>query len=364
MGFKYFLIDSQAADQTTLTSPYNPRLDIRLDHPIENAINVQMMSFSSPNDYYNVRAQADRFESMLYNFSPSTPFIEKKSYQIPIGLYTITQLVDALNVAAAADPFGTVGSPTLTPQFALLSTNKVSITCSSTGTGIRRYVLYSNKFHNSIAHRIGFSKSQVFTPEFDSRARFDFDTPTGGDSMTLPGNLFTRDSSGGATAVLIDGQPENQWHGALGRPLVWKTDGVGETKTGNNVGFEAYQNLLLKSSLVNQDVESIFKQSDGIVLSKSDPILQKIETNVSLYSYLHWNAGLVQPFVHTLSGKIIQSFSLTLTDDAGVEFGIDEAKHWSAVLRFETVEQNDQVTRENSLRNQDLRFKSSHNCAR
>jgi hypothetical protein len=85
---------------------------------------------------------------------------------------------------------------------------------------------------------------------------------------------------------------------------------------------------------------------------------------VSLYSYLHWNAGLVQPFVHTLSGKIIQSFSLTLTDDVGVEFGINESKHSSAVLRFETADQNDQVTRENSLRNQELRFKSQHGCAR
>ena len=71
MGFKYLLIDSQTADQTTLTSPYNPRLDIRLDHPIENAIGVQLMSFSSPNDNYNVRAGNDRFESMLFNFSPA-----------------------------------------------------------------------------------------------------------------------------------------------------------------------------------------------------------------------------------------------------------------------------------------------------
>ena len=362
MGFKYLLIDSQSANRATSTLPYNPQLDIRLDHPIENAISVQMMSFSSPNDYYNVRAHADRFECMLYNFSVATPFIERRSYQIPTGLYTITQLVDALNEAATANPFGTAASPTLTPVFSLLSTNKVSITCSSSGAGIRRFTLYSANFHNSIVHRIGFSKSQVFTPDFDSRAFDDFNAVnTLGNSINSPGKLF---GVGSGSTVLIDGRPEDEWHGTLGKPLVWKTNNVGETKKSNNVGYEAYQHLLLKSSLVNQDVESIFKQSDGIVVSKSDPILQKIETNVSLYSYLHWNSGLVQPFVHTLSGKIIQSFSLTLTDDAGEPFGIDEAKHWSAVLRFETAEQNDQVTRENSLRNQDLRFKSSHNCAR
>jgi hypothetical protein len=202
-----------------------------------------------------------------------------------------------------------------------------------------------------------------FEPGFPGRVRFGITTRPNRicSAINSPGKLF---GVGSGSTVLIDGRPEDEWHGTLGKPHVWKTNSVGETKTGNNVGFEAYQHLLLKSSLVNQDVESIFKQSDGIVVSRSDPILQKIETNVSLFSYLHWNAGLVQPFVHTLSGKVIQSFTLTLTDDTGEPFDIDEAKHWSAMLRFETAEQNDQVTRENSLIYQQLRFKASHNCTR
>ena len=105
-------------------------------------------------------------------------------------------------------------------------------------------------------------------------------TPTNGDSMTVPGRLFR---TGGGSIVLIDDRPEDEWHGTLGKPLVWKTNSVGQTKSGNNVGFEAYQHLLLKSSLVNQDVESVFKQPNGIVVSRSDNILQKIETNVSLF---------------------------------------------------------------------------------
>jgi hypothetical protein len=355
MGFKYLLIDSHKANQTTLTAPYKSQIDIRLDHPISNAINVQVMSFSSPNDYFNVRAHADTFDCMLYNLSGVTRSIERKSYKIPVGLYTVTQLVDKLNEVATANPFAN-----MTPVFSLLSTNKVSINASSTGTQIRRFVLFSTSFHNSIIHRLGFSQSQVFTEEFDSKAGDDFFARNTIDSAIADGRLFN--TSG--TNVFINGRPEAEWYAAIGKPLVWITNGVGETKTGNNIGFESYQHLLLKSSLVGQDFESIYKQADGLVVSRSDNILQKVDTNVSLFSYLHFQAGAVTPFVHTLSGKLIQSFSLELCDDTGQPFGINESKHWSTVLRFEIAEENNQVTRENSLNNQQLRFKASHNCAR
>jgi hypothetical protein len=201
MGFKYLLIDSQAANQLTSIAPYKPQLDIRLDHPIENAIGVQLMSFSSPNDYYNVRAHADKFQCMLYNLGGVTESIERKSYTIPTGLYTITQLVDALNAAATASPFSGTGTAVLTPVFSLLASNKVAINCSSTGTGTRRFVLFSSSFHNSIVHRLGFSKSQVFTEEFDSKAGDDFFVRNSVDSQLISTRLF---HSSGGTYLLTD----------------------------------------------------------------------------------------------------------------------------------------------------------------
>ena len=160
MGYKYLLIDSQTANTRTATVPYTSEVNIRLDHPIENATSVQMMSFSTPNNMHNVRGHNDRFECMLYNLSGASPSIERKSYQIQPGLYTITELVDNLNTAATADPFAN-----MTPVFSLLSTNKVAITCSSTGTGIRRFVLFASNFWNSIAHRPWiFGKPSVHNP--------------------------------------------------------------------------------------------------------------------------------------------------------------------------------------------------------
>ena len=360
MGYKYLLIDSQTANTRTATVPYTSEVNIRLDHPIENATSVQMISFSTPNNMHNVRGHNNRFECMLYNMSLASPTIERRAYQIEPGLYTITELVDSLNAAASASPFGaTPTSPTLTPVFSLSSTNKVSITCSSSGPGIRRFVLFASNFWNSIAHRLGFSENQIFTKHFDSKAGDDF-YDTGSPPVLGQDKLFWLVGGG----VFINSMGEMGWR--LGNnPLVWRCDGTGETLSGKTIGFEAYQYLLMKSSLVSHDFESIYRQSDGVVVSKTDNILQKIDTNVPLFSYLHWGSGgNVQPFVHKLSGKTIQSFSLELTDDTAQPFKIDESKHWSAVLRFEIAEENNQVTRETSLINQILRFKASHDCSR
>jgi len=290
---------------------------------------------------------------MLYNLSGASPSIERKSYQIQPGLYTITELVDSLNATATANPFAN-----MTPVFSLLSTNKVAITCSSTGAGIRRFVLFASNFWNSIAHRLGFSENQVFTIHFDSKSGEDFYN-TGSPPVIGQNKLFWLVGTG----VVINSMNESGWR-LNKNPLVWKCDGVGETISGNTIGFEAYMHLLMKSSLVSHDFESIYRQADGVVVSKSDNILQKLDTNVPLFSYLHWGGGTVEPFVHKLSGKTIQSFSLELCDDTGRPFGIDESKHWNAVLRFDIAEENHQFIRETSLINQNLRFKASHNCSR
>jgi hypothetical protein len=220
-------------------------------------------------------------------------------------------------------------------------------------------VLFATSFWNSIAHRLGFSENQVFTSHFDSKAGADYNG-TGGEPVLGPDKLFNLIS----TSVVINNMNESGWR-LNSYPLVWRTNGAGETLYGSTIGFEAYQHLLMKSSLVTNDFESIYRQSDGVVISKTDNILQKIDTNVPLFSYLHWGSGgNVQPFVHKLSGKTIQSFSLELTDDTSQPFKINESKHWTAVLRFKIAEENNQITRDTSLLNQNLRFKSSHGCSR
>ena len=133
MPYKYLMINSEAANQMTATRPYNPTLEINLNQPIEKAISMQMMSFSCPNDFFNIRAGNNTFDCMLYTLS-GTPSIERKTYTLDTGLFTIQEIVNTLNAKAAESPFGT-----MEPVFTLLASNKVQITCSSTGVQKRRW---------------------------------------------------------------------------------------------------------------------------------------------------------------------------------------------------------------------------------
>jgi hypothetical protein len=345
------MINSEAADQTTATRPYNPTLQINLNQPIEKATSMQLMSFSTSNDFFNIRAGNNTFSCMLYTLS-GTPSIERRTYTLDTGLFTIQEIVNTLNAKAAEATFNT-----MTPVFTLLASNKVQITASSTGTQTRRFVLFSaSNFTNSIVHRLGFHASQVFTRQFSPEASFDF--------LDVPGaapRLITLSAADGIVYILST--PEATWSALGGNALLWKTNGVGESKNGNNIGFENYVYLLMKCSLVSNDFQSIVKQEDGTILVQSDNVLQKIETTTSTYSYLHWGAsGLNQPFTHSLSGKNIQSFSLTLTDDQGNPFLVNESKHWTCVLRFETAAENNNANNQNFLKNENLRFRASHNC--
>ena len=134
------MINSEAADQTTATRPYNPTLEINLNQPIEKATSMQLMSFSTSNDFFNIRAGNNTFSCMLYTLS-GTPSIERKTYTLDTGLFTIQEIVNTLNAKAAESPFGT-----MEPVFTLLASNKVQITCSSTGVQKRRFVLFSSIF--------------------------------------------------------------------------------------------------------------------------------------------------------------------------------------------------------------------------
>jgi hypothetical protein len=345
------MINSEAADQTTATRPYNPTLEINLNQPIEKATSMQLMSFSTSNDFFNIRAGNNTFSCMLYTLS-GTPSIERKTYTLDTGLFTIQEIVNTLNAKAAEAPFG---GGIMTPVFTLLASNKVQITASSTGVQIRRFVLFSDgNYTNSITHRLGFNVSQVFSRQFSPEAFSDFRDIPG-----RPIQLMTLISG----QVFILSTPEATWSALGGNALIWKTNGVGDSLNGNNIGYENYMYVLMKCSLVSNDFQSIVKQEDGTVLVQSDNVLQKIETTTSTYSYLHWGAsGLNQPFVHNLSGKNIQSFSLTLTDDQSKPFLVNESKNWTCVIRFETASENNDANNQNFLKNQDLRFRASHHC--
>ena len=360
------MIDTNKSKNVRHHDETSSSVTVQLNNPIQNAHSVEVASFSTSHEFFNVRQHNNSFKMFLYNLNTiANGGVDSvsKEYVIPEGLYTTQELVEACNEAMALDPFGIY----LTPFFTVLGNNKVQLTASSTGTLKRRLFLfeYDHLFANSIIHRLGFTSNQVALSS-NSNAIQGYSTPG---SITLSHPLYFLRYIDDNIVLLFDQNntqyTEAEWIANETKPLLWKTDGTGQSHSGRSIGFEAYPNLILKSSLIaGSKFQSVHKEQDGKTHVKQDSILQVISVDVPMYSYLHWRGGLERPFTHTLSGKPVQNFTIELCDDQGLPFSTTDTKDWSCVLRFETAEEDNYANETQILRNQQLSFKARHNCSR
>jgi hypothetical protein len=267
-------------------------------------------------------------------------------------MYTISDLVDACNLQISGSDFTAVTF--ITATFLLLSSNKVQVTATSTGTGKRRLILCSpvTTLHNSIFKRLGFNRQQVFQSS-DVYASHNF---IYSDYNVNP--HFTTSVS--PELPKIKGISETVWRADNTNPLYWRTD-QNEFFVGSQIGYETYQHLLLKSDLIHNDPQKVYMDDIGSSHTISDNVLEKIDMHVSSYNYIHWEK--VHPMVHQLSGKNVNQFTIELCDDNGKIFDTHESKNFTCILKFETADGNEAHVNElNSLINQRLGFLYRHNC--
>ena len=351
MGVKYVLIDSKH-QRHHIDERGTTKIQVKLNQPIEHATTVEVSSFSTSNELYNVKTGENKFSFIVYNLSIASPTIKVYTFGVIPGMYTISDLVDTCNLQISGSDFTAVTN--VTANFFLLSSNKVQLTTSSTGTGKRRLILYSSvtTFHNSIFNRLGFNRQQVFQST-DVYASHNF---IYSDYNVNP--LFTPSVS--PELPKIKGISETVWRADNTNPLYWKTD-QNEFFVGSQIGYETYQHLLLKSDLISNDLQKIYLDDNGSSHTISDNILEKIDMHVSSYNYIHWEK--INPMVHQLSGKTVNQFTIELCDDNGRIFDTHESKNFTCILKFETADGNEAHINEiNSLNNQRLGFLSRHNC--
>ena len=219
MGVKYVMIDTKHQRHHTIEKG-GSTIKVDLNHHIENAISVEVSSFSTANELFNVKADNNKFTMMIYNLSGTANF-KINTYTVQPGLYTIAELIDVVNAEIAGAPMGTSGAP-VSVEFLLLASNKVQLNTSSSSGQFKRLVLYSNstEFHNSIYHRLGFNKQQVFQST-NSNANADYDdlTPSPNQifSLFVPGAINV--SKGSSNFV-----PEAGFIADRTNPLIWQTN--------------------------------------------------------------------------------------------------------------------------------------------
>ena len=347
MGFEYVYVDSKDRKYHETKS----EMLVNLTHPIHHCKNVRLVSFSCANEFHNVIDGNTSFSVQVHNLQTNqrTAII---NYVLGAGFYSLTEMITQLNALFLANPISEA-TTTTTLTLTLLANGKVSLQILGSGTNTdKRATLYyprNGQFQNSIAHRLGFSRGQVF------------DDPNL--TITKSGSIVTVFYTNSQNkSVSIE---ESLWDGAL----IWTTTSTTialNTKTSAHIGYEARcPYLFVKSDLVSDFHTTHRDNKTDQVFTKQDNILQKIENNVNIYSYLHYRSSLTECFVHELSGaKPVTHFTISLTDDLGNLLEGDSFRNFSCVLLFETHENiattklNEQVIEAN----QRSIFLSNHNC--
>lgn len=353
MGVEYVYIDSKHRKYHENKS----EIEVRMTSPIFHAKSVKLISFSCANEFHNVIDGNTSFSARVYNVNTNnkSPI---KNYVLSAGLYSLTELITALNALFVADPIVEGGNNT-TLSLTLLANGKVSLQITGNGVGVyKRTILYyprNTAFNKSIAHRLGFNRSQVFDDADLSGANL----LTGVGSPPTSVNVNYTNAKGITTIT-----DETSWQGAL----IWVSSSANvalNTRTGNFIGYESRcPHLFIKSDLVNDFHTSIRDDNNDLTFTKQDNILQKIQNNVNIYSYLHFRSSQTESIVHQLSGQPIHHFNVQLTDDDGNLLEDNAFRDFSCILMFETHD-NIKALRDNEQvieNNQNAIFLANHNC--
>ena len=327
---QYVSIDSRNRVESELSS----EITVNLSHPIHRAKTVSCISFSTPNELYNVKRGSNVFYVEVYSTSQQSTIIY--DFTIEPSLYTMQRLVDACNEAILAKG-NLVG---ITISFALLASYKVTFSTTATSTTVKYVSLYhvnKKSFLQSILYRLGFSRNQCARGVGN-----EIHNNNGINQFHYDGDVFTL-----STFNIF--------------PLLHANNN--DILQSNHICFESPCSYLqLKCNLVTDFSSTFVNEDRTICMTKNDNLLQNIQVNVNVYSYIHYNSSVADSLKHNLSHSSITQFKLSLTDDNGVVFQENHFKDFVAILCFEI--ENDvsleNLNREVLLQNQKSQFLSRH----
>ena len=326
--YQYVAVDSHMS----MRGATEAKMRVELGRPIENAMSVQLVSFSVANEFFNVTKGSNYIDIFEYTGTGLTRpellsgslAIDPMRIVVEPGLYTVEQLVGLLNewIRENTDIYedaefridgGTrkvsfyVASQedSMTPVDEGAEEELPAVPVPTQGTrflGLWYYQEDSASFQTSIVHRLGFSWEQA-------RGAFE-DTFIGG-------------------SIVATHSP-----------------------------FETFPFLYLKSDLVT-DFQTT--PISGDYFTHNISVVAKIPVEVPSFSWIHYNTPINDGLVHVLDGRPIQSFSLELTDHLDRVFQASHFKDFQAILAFKIQSENQRLTEMNLKGLREQMFLKDHN---
>ena len=336
MGIEYIHIDSRnrSADE------FSSKTQINLSNPITKAVSVEVSSFSVANELYNVVEGNNTLQIITQDNASSAISISK--YTVNSNFYTIDDML--ANIQAQIDANGGYLNNDANTRLVITHdsiTDKVHFTFSGSNR-IRACIYYPDNdgFHNSIAHRMGFSRSQIINT-----------------------NIAPIFSVITAKAHAVSTSKESIGEQVLENTVTYDfaivASSTNKTLIANHLGFETYSHLFINSDLVNNFQTNMITNGNNTV---NTSILEKINISVNRSSWIHYDGLNQGAMSHNLNGRTISSFWVSLNDSQNHEFKPINYKDYCLTLKFTTKDDHELINETAIQSIHDLMYKIKYNC--
>jgi hypothetical protein len=389
MGYKYLHVNTSHLP-TQSTSSYN----IMLEQPLQHVTHVEVIAFSTQNDFYNVHEKNSEFKFLFRGPNLDTTLVPEDSnhtiydmtFDIAPNWYTHEGLVDAANQSMLnslyADPgqtdisTGVILRPNLTtylaggfPAGSVAKKVKIRFSASEGRTVVICETIpgetnninygfmshtYANRdeFSSSIYHRMGFKSNQVFfqddvyasnghlfnnlrpTTDVQFNSIYDLAYHTHSEDSFVDKDDFVSIHTGATVsrvhAVL------NTYDKCFGLGSVSRN-----TKSSGMLAWETHEALHISSDIVG-DFESTTPNYKNTGRSEQTNQLCRIPIDVNRASWIHYITR-EQEAVHSVRKSYIQSLTLTMrSTHSNVPFLTNAFNSFSITLKFTTKDDQDE----------------------
>lgn len=356
---KFLYVDSAdySAPSGTNVSTMESVFDIRLTDPIHDVTSVSLVSYTLPNELYNVTQYNQRAYVAAWTGSMISP-ADVFEMTIPIGFYTLDKLVEAVNTQLTALTFindSTKLRPTLEYVDHTNMTNGKRVKFSVANTGVpnsesrNKFALlcdhHTEPFKYSIWSRLGFTPSQII--QKNNEAGY----------ATIQEIDFTTYNPTGIAWVMGDN--------TVSTPV---STTVSADVYANHGGYESYESIHVHADLSSGSVFRTLRDPSGGVSTQHQQVLTT-RTDLLGVVPITSNLGSMQTWYRpsdshmtlpTNSRRPIDHIRFTLTNSAGQPFKREWMPGFTLLLEFNVVEHVDAIVEKTRAVAQQRQFLSRH----
>jgi hypothetical protein len=378
MGYQYLHVNTRHLP-TSDTSSYN----ITLEKPLKNVTHVEVMSFSTQNDFFNIHKDNNEFKFLFRGGNLDTTLtdthaIYDMSFSIKPAFYTHTELVDKMNTVMNESDYADAGQTdislgvVLRPDLSIfdgasgdfpigsvakkvrirfsVSNGKTVITVDTPPAEPAQAINYGfmsyyfkdiDEFENSIYRRLGFKKNQVFfqaesyntneelleqtivTATVKFNANYDLLAHTGGNIL---GNEFVYVSNANL--------PKDE----LQKLFIYEkcfqlASPQRSIKSSHGLGWETHEALIISSDLVDDYQSTTHNYKDTGRAEQTNQLI-KVPVTTNRASWIHYISRESEA-IHVISKSYIQSIKLTMKSIHSTKtFQTNEFNSFAITLRF------------------------------